>query len=436
MRPGTIDHVRPAAEQAQSPFTDITRDRRKASDMTDTLLKTHPELAWQETPGADPYIALESLDDAAVDTWVTAQNTRTTGAFGKTPETDALTARLKAAYTSQERIVSCSRYADWGYNTWQDDTHPLGIVRRTPWAAWLAGKPEWQTILDVDTLDLNQKAGDATRWALHDFDMLYPTWDRALVSLSPGGSDACMVREFDVESRTFVEDGFTLPDVGKHGISWIDRDTVYVGWDDSARSKKPALTTSGFPRQARKWTRGTALADAPVVFEGTRRDVSAGVDYDPLENLHLASRAVTFFETLQYWLDESTGAWQQYDVPLHAELEHWNGWLFVTPREDYAVWRAPLCERRATRDSPRRVPWRRARFHRAVQAKRPQCACRHRLHEALAASVADGRWFAARRSARPRRRKARTHGRAAISSCRRGASRTSVPSIVNTTTPC
>lgn len=337
MRPGTIDHVRPAAEQAQSPFTDITRDRRKASDMTDILLKTHPELAWQETPGADPYIALESLDDAAVDTWVTAQNTRTTGAFGKTPETDALTARLKAAYTSQERIVSCSRYADWGYNTWQDDTHPLGIVRRTPWAAWLAGKPEWQTILDVDTLDLNQKAGDATRWALHDFDMLYPTWDRALVSLSPGGSDACMVREFDVESRTFVEDGFTLPDVGKHGISWIDRDTVYVGWDDSARSKKPALTTSGFPRQARKWTRGTALADAPVVFEGTRRDVSAGVDYDPLENLHLASRAVAFFETLQYWLDESTGEWQQYDVPLHAELEHWNGWLFVTPREDYAV---------------------------------------------------------------------------------------------------
>ena len=242
----------------------------------------------------------------------------------------------KTAYTSQERIVSCSRYSDWGYNTWQDETHPLGIVRRTPWAAWLAGKPEWQTVLDVDQLDFNNdRRQDATRWALHDFDMLYPTWDRALVSLSPGGSDACMVREFDIESRRFVEDGFTLPDVGKHGISWIDRDTVYVGWDDSAHSKKPALTTSGFPRQARKWKRGTKLADAPVVFEGKRRDVSAGVDYDTLEKLHLASRAATFFETLQYWLDETTGEWQQYDVPLHAELEHWNGWLFVTPREAY-----------------------------------------------------------------------------------------------------
>ncbi len=310
--------------------------------MTQTFIDTHPELAWTPAsnhhPGGDPFLELESLNDAHVDQWVAAQNNRTQEAFGRTPETDALTARLKAAYTSQERIVSCSRYANWGYNTWQDDEHPLGIVRRTPWQAWLDGKPQWQTILDVDRIDLNtSNAKDGIRWALHDFDMLYPTWDRALVSLSPGGSDACMVREFDIESQRFMDDGFTLPDVGKHGISWIDRDTVYVGWDDSVHSKKPALTTSGFPREARKWRRGTLLADAPVVFEGKRRDVSAGVDYDALENLHLASRAVTFYETLQYWLDETSGEWQQYDVPSHAELEHWHGWLFVTPREDYAV---------------------------------------------------------------------------------------------------
>jgi prolyl oligopeptidase len=303
--------------------------------MTKPFLVAHPELEWPAIAGADPFIELEALDDARVDQWVDSQNTRTTTAFGKTPETDALTARLKKAYTSQERIVSCSRYGDWGYNTWQDEENPLGIVRRTPWSAWLAGKAEWQIILDVDKLDLNNNPADATRWALHDFDMLYPTWDRALVSLSPGGSDACLVREFEIESCSFVNDGFTLPDVGKHGISWIDRDTVYVGWDDSAHSKKPALTTSGFPRQARKWKRGTKLADAPIVFEGKRRDVSAGVDYDQLENLHLASRATSFFETLQYWLDETTREWQQYDVPPHAELEHWNGWLFVTPREPY-----------------------------------------------------------------------------------------------------
>jgi len=89
--------------------------------MTQTFLADHPDLAWTSAPKKsdfeDPFIELEALDDTRVDTWVDAQNARTTTAFGKTPETDALTARLKTAYTSQERIVSCSRYDDWGYNT-------------------------------------------------------------------------------------------------------------------------------------------------------------------------------------------------------------------------------------------------------------------------------------------------------------------------------
>ncbi|GGD55573.1 prolyl oligopeptidase [Caballeronia grimmiae] len=298
-----------------------------------TLLPTYPAPAWPPSDGPDPFIGLESLDDPAVQDWIDAQNRRTKAAFGETPEARALAARLEAAYTSQDRIVTCSRYGDWAYNTWQDDAHPLGIVRRTPWSAWLAGTPDWDIVLDVDALDLNTNEADGTRWALADFDMLYPTYDRALVSLSPGGSDACIVREFDIAARRFIDDGFVLPDVGKHDVSWIDRDTVYVGWDDSRTNARPALTTSGFPRQARRWARGTPLADAPVVFEGKRRDVSAGADYDPLEKLHLASRAVTFWDTLHYWLDESANEWRQYDLPAHAEIEHWEGWLFVTPRK-------------------------------------------------------------------------------------------------------
>lgn len=302
-----------------------------------TFLTDHPDLAWpqhelqQSTTTQDPYIGLESLDDAAVKAWVDAQNHRTEAAFGHTPDARWLAARLEQAYTSKDRIVAASRYGDWAYNTWQDDEHPLGIVRRTSWAAWLEGKPEWDTILDVDALDLNTNEQSDTRWALADFDMLYPAYERALVSLSPGGSDACMVREFDIETKSFVEDGFALPDVGKHDISWIDRDTVYVGWDDSKVNAKPALTTSGFPRQSRRWKRGTPLANAPVVFEGKRRDVSAGVDYDPIEKLHLASRAVSFYDTLHYWLDESANEWRQYDLPTHVDIEHWEGWLFVTP---------------------------------------------------------------------------------------------------------
>ncbi|MFP3561734.1 S9 family peptidase, partial [Paraburkholderia sp. SIMBA_049] len=83
--------------------------------------------------------------------------------------------------------------------------------------------------------------------------------------------------EFDIDARRLVDDGFVIAKAGKHAASWIDRDTLYVGWDNGSES----LTRSGYPREARRWTRGTALADAPVVFEGAYDDIGVQAHYDP-----------------------------------------------------------------------------------------------------------------------------------------------------------
>ncbi|WP_233234222.1 prolyl oligopeptidase family protein [Bordetella sp. LUAb4] len=328
--------------------------------------------------GQDPYQYLESLDSrgghlSAVEQWVTGQNQRTLDAYGKGPDFDATVQRLTSIYDSQDRIVACSRCGDWGYNTWTDAEHPLGLVRRTRWQAWLDGAPVWETILDVDGLALNQPTGDedgdesaedrrdeagaedgqgewddedgsgdgedAVRWTLQDFELRYPDYDRALVSLSPDGADACIVMEFDVEARCFVEDGFEIPDEGQHCIGWIDRDTVYVGWDDSAVHESPALTNAGNPRQIRKWRRGTPLETAPIEFECAQTDISINVWYDYLQRRHLAARATAFFRTEWFWLDERLGQasaqWRQYEVPPEAEIDEWRGWLFVTLRADW-----------------------------------------------------------------------------------------------------
>jgi hypothetical protein len=42
-------------------------------------------------------------------------------------------------------------------------------VRRTPWTAWLDGKPEWQTILDVGAIDLNTDPAASASCMLTDF---------------------------------------------------------------------------------------------------------------------------------------------------------------------------------------------------------------------------------------------------------------------------
>ena len=106
--------------------------------------------------------------------------------------------------------------------------------------------------------------------------VLRPGLKRALVKLSRDGADATVVREFDVEARTFVEDGFRLPEA-KSSVSWIDEDHLFVGTDTGPGS----LTASGYPRTVRRWRRGTPLAEAPLAFEGAHEDVSVVVWHDP-----------------------------------------------------------------------------------------------------------------------------------------------------------
>lgn len=231
----------------------------------------------------------------------------------------------------------CGRYGDWAYNTWKDDEHPLGILRRTAWSAWLAGRPEWETILDVGALDLNVSKKDDIHWTMSSYALLYPNYERALIRISPGGSDACIVREFDIETKQFIDDGFNVLNVGKHIISWINRDAVYVGWDDSLINTNGAVTTSGLPRQSRLWTRGTHLAHAPVVFEGAESDMVALAFHDPIAKLDSALRTTTFYDTMHFWFDETVGRWMQYDLPTHAETDYWDGWLLVTLRKQWTV---------------------------------------------------------------------------------------------------
>ena len=61
---------------------------------------------------------------------------------------------------------------------------------------------------------------------------------RALVSLSRGGADAVVIREFDVDARTWVTDGFVLPE-NKSRIDWIDHDTIWVGTDFGGQPDGP-----------------------------------------------------------------------------------------------------------------------------------------------------------------------------------------------------
>jgi prolyl oligopeptidase len=106
-----------------------------------------------------------------------------------------------------------------------------------------AHQPEWDVLIDVDVL----AAKEGEDWVWRGGLSLPPTHDRAIVYLSRGGSDAVVLREFDLSIREFVPDGFKLPE-SKSSVVWLDRDTLLlssplgVGHGNSKRPRAHGTT--------------------------------------------------------------------------------------------------------------------------------------------------------------------------------------------------
>ena len=161
-------------------------------------------------------------------------------------DTAALRDRIRAALDSDDRIPFVSRRGEHLYNFWRDGEHQRGLWCRTSLASFLASSvgeetTSWEILLDIDAL----AAEEGEDWVFKGAAVLPLSWDRALICLSRGGADAVVVREFDIESRTFLcpaDGGFTV-DEAKTSVTWVDRDTVLVGTDEGPGT----LTNSGYP---------------------------------------------------------------------------------------------------------------------------------------------------------------------------------------------
>ncbi len=276
----------------------------------------------------DPHLWLEDVEgDEALD-WVRARNADSTGKIEADPGFEAIEARLRAMLDSPDKIAYLGQRGEHFYNFWKDADHPRGLWRRTSLESYRTGDPEWDVVLDIDALG----EADGVNWVWHGADCLPPAYTRCLVSLSRGGSDADVVREFDTTTRTFVEGGFELPEA-KQSANWIDEDTVYVSTDFGGGS----LTDSGYPRIVKRWKRGTPIADAVTVLEGESADISVGAvrDHTPGYQRDVVYRGLTFW-TRRIYIVGKKGL-QEIDRPLDAGTSLWREHLLFEPRSDWEV---------------------------------------------------------------------------------------------------
>lgn len=278
------------------------------------LALTAAPVVAQDRDADDPYIWLEEIRGekalGQVDRW----NAATEEVLTAQPEYPIARAWAKQILDDDRQIAMPDAvYGDQVVNLWRDADNPRGIWRIASLASYRAGTPAWRTLIDVDQLGRDEKQS----WVWHGANCLAPEYRRCLVSLSPGGSDADVVREFDITTGQFVKGGFTLPEA-KSRVAWFDKDTLLIGTDEGAGS----LTDSGYPRRIRLWQRGTAPAQAKLIAEARQSDVSAGASsvLDGETRWRFVTRSPSFFANSWELLKED-GKLVKVPLPEDAEFE-------------------------------------------------------------------------------------------------------------------
>jgi len=295
--------------------------------------ETKPEMTNRKvsdvTDKEDPYLWLEDVTGEKQLDWVRERNKKTQNHFESKPEFTKLKGDLLKILDSDERIPFVSKVGDHYYNFWRDKDHERGIWRRTTLEEYRQPGPKWEILIDLDAVAKEEDEN----WVWGGASILRPDLDLAMIDLSRGGADASVSREFNIKTKSFVQGGFERPEA-KGGISWIDRDNVFIFTDFGEGS----MTSSGYPRIVKLWTRGTDLKDAKVVYEGKPDDmyISASHDDSPGYERNFVSRDLAFYNN-ELLLRADDGTLTKVDVPNSANKGVFQKYLLIELRKPWEV---------------------------------------------------------------------------------------------------
>lgn len=182
--------------------------------LTNNNLDKHQEQAlirdlWSENDGEHQW--LEEINNKEVMDWVVKRNEHCILNLVD-PNTTQLYDTILNILDSKDKIPYVDKIGEFYYNFWQDADNIRGILRKTTLVSYRSNNTVWETVLDIDKLGKDENESWVYKgytYYNHDDPSIFPT--RLLLFLSKGGADAVEVREFDLESMSFVKDGFFVP---------------------------------------------------------------------------------------------------------------------------------------------------------------------------------------------------------------------------------
>ena len=276
----------------------------------------------------DPNLWLEEVKGDKALAWVRERNAVSTALLQAQPLFADNRAKVLEVLNNRDQIPRVTRRGDYLYNFWRDAKNPRGLWRRTHLEEYRKVQPKWDVLIDLDALG----KAENENWVWGGSDCLAPDYNRCLISVSRGGADAKVTREFDIAKREFVKDGFYLPEA-KSQLDWVDINTVYVGTDFGPGS----MTRSGYARIIKRWKRGTPISEAQFVYEAKESDVAAFATVDKTPNFErtIFGRSADFYNTeINVLVD---GKLVKIDKPSDASLSWQREWAFLLLKSDFKL---------------------------------------------------------------------------------------------------
>ena len=276
----------------------------------------------------DPNLWLEEVQGDKALAWVRERNAVSTALLQAQPLFADNRAKVLDVLNNRDQIPRVTRRGDYLYNFWRDAKNPRGLWRRTHLEEYRKVQPKWDVLIDLDALG----KAENENWVWGGSDCLAPDYNRCLISVSRGGADAKVTREFDIAKREFVKDGFYLPEA-KSQLDWVDINTVYVGTDFGPGS----MTRSGYARIIKRWKRGTPISEAQFVYEAKESDVAAFATVDKTPNFErtIFGRSADFYNTeINVLVD---GKLVKIDKPSDASLSWQREWAFLLLKSDFKL---------------------------------------------------------------------------------------------------
>lgn len=280
----------------------------------------------------DEFLWLEEVQGERALEFAKKENALTFEALKKDPRFAGLEQEIRTISLAKDRVPRVGLIGGRLYNFWQDETNVRGIWRRTTVESYRTAQPAWETVLDLDQLAKDE----GENWVWKGVECLAPASELCLIRISRAGKDASVVREFNAVTKTFVKDGFFVPE-SKGEMTWINQNEVFVTSDFGDGS----LTDAGYPRIVKRWKRGEPLAAAKEIFAGEKTDiVSSGfTSFRPEGNESFVFRMISRFESELFWVSPK-GELVRTPLPRSAKFQtFFRGGLLYQLRQDLNVGR-------------------------------------------------------------------------------------------------